>query len=76
MAFGRRTPGKHAADASAHRRSGQQDLEEVNDCGTLQEKVGEYQAGGEHNPNYERYLIQRSVELGCTEHIPDDFGLA
>ena len=66
---------KRKAKPTAYQQSGQQDLEEVTDCASLEEKVGEYQAGGQHDPNYERYLINRGVELGCTEHIPDDFGL-
>lgn len=49
--------------------------EEVTDCEQLDEAVGEYQAGGEYNPDEERYLIQKSVELGCTDKIPDDFGM-
>ena len=48
---------------------------EVTNCDQLDEAVGEYQAGGEYNADEERYLINKSVELGCTDKIPDDFGM-
>jgi hypothetical protein len=51
------------------------ELEQINDCNDLDEAIGEYQAGGEKNTNEERRLIERAVELGCTQHIPDDWGL-
>jgi hypothetical protein len=49
--------------------------EEVTNCQELRDAIGEYQAGGEYNADEERYLIQKSVELGCTKDIPDDFGM-
>ena len=49
--------------------------EEIHNCQELREAIGEYQAGGEHNPDEERYLINKGVELGCTQDIPDDFGM-
>lgn len=51
------------------------DLEEITNCDELEEKIGEYQAGGEHNANQERYFVDKAVELRCTDKIPDDFGL-
>lgn len=49
--------------------------EPVTNCEELRNAVGEYQAGGQYEADEERYLINKSVELGCTKDIPDDFGM-
>jgi hypothetical protein len=51
------------------------EVEEINNCDDVQEAIGAYEATGETNKNEERYIINRAVALGCTEHIPDDWGL-
>ena len=48
---------------------------EINDCDELRTAVEECK-NKPHDDNWERYLINRSVQLGCTEHIPDDWGIA
>ena len=60
---------------TAYQQSGGQSVEEVQSCDDLDNAIGEYQAGGQKDENYERYLINRGVELGCTDNIPDEFGL-
>jgi len=49
--------------------------EEIKDCDSVKAAVAQEKSspvGGDR----ERYIIKRAVELGCTEHIPDDWGIA
>lgn len=43
------------------------------DCGELKDAVQAYGRETGSKPKLRRYLIRRSVELGCTENIPDDW---
>lgn len=43
------------------------------DCGELKKAVEAYGRETGDKTVLRRYLIRRSVALGCTEHIPDDW---
>lgn len=45
------------------------------DCEELKHAVEAYGRETGSKPELKRYLIRRSVALGCTEHIPDDWEL-
>lgn len=49
--------------------------EEIKSCDDVAAAVKKVRAGKESDPGEERYIIKKAVELGCTEHIPDDWGL-
>jgi hypothetical protein len=49
--------------------------EKINDCDDVKTAVDAYKAEKKHDPNEERYIIDRAVSLGCTEHIPDEWSL-
>lgn len=49
--------------------------ETIDSCDDVKAAVEKYKAEKKHDPNEERYIIDRSVSLGCTEHIPDDWSL-
>lgn len=50
--------------------------EKIENCDDVKAAVEAYQKEDKSDPNEERYIIERSVSLGCTEHIPDDWGMA
>jgi hypothetical protein len=45
---------------------------EIEDCDALKAAVDKHEPG---DTAEERRLIKRSIELGCTEHIPDEWGV-
>lgn len=49
--------------------------EEINNCDDVNAAVQRYESEGKSDPNEERYIINRAVELGCSEHIPDEWGI-
>lgn len=49
--------------------------EEINNCDDVKAAVERYQAEGKSDPNEERYIINQAVKLGCTKHIPDEWGI-
>lgn len=46
--------------------------DEINDCDELKAAIDKHEPG---NAGEQRALIKRSIELGCVEHIPDDWGV-
>lgn len=52
-----------------------EDKKEIKSCDDVQNAVKAYKASKESDPAEERYIIKKAVELGCSEHIPDDWGL-
>jgi hypothetical protein len=43
------------------------------DCGELKDAVEAYGRETGNKAELRRYLIRRSVKLGCTQHIPDEW---
>lgn len=43
------------------------------DCGELKNAVNAYGTDSTKSAGVRRHLIRRSLALGCTEHIPDDW---
>lgn len=48
---------------------------EIEDCDGLKTAIDEYNAKGEHNQAEQAALLKRSIDLGCVDHIPDDWGV-
>lgn len=49
--------------------------EEIKNCDDVKAAVAKYNSEGKSDPNEERYIIDRAVSLGCTEHIPDEWSI-
>lgn len=45
-------------------------MKEINDCDGVKAAVAQASS-----PAEERAIIARALELGCVEHIPDDWGI-
>lgn len=45
-------------------------MNEINDCNGVKAAVAQASS-----PDEERAIIARALELGCVEHIPDDWGI-
>lgn len=46
--------------------------EEISSCDELKAAIDKHDPG---NKAEERALIKKSIELGCVEHIPDEWGV-
>ena len=49
--------------------------EQITDCEGVAAAVARERQTAHPDDNERRYIIRRAVELGCTDKIPDDWGI-
>lgn len=49
--------------------------EELHNCDDVKQAVAKCQRENPNDQGEQRAIIRQAVDLGCTEHIPDDWGL-